>query len=192
MDSDFTINVEVTRVKLSTTRQNTADYNDPPNQVFINVFKIALSKAISKNEKTMLLTTLPNEWSVRKIQKEFQVSRRIVSNAKKIRQSRGYLATPNGKSGRPLSDSIIEKVTTFYTSDEWSRFLPSRKDCITISENGVRETVQKRLLLLNINKLHAKFNENNPEIKISLSTFTKFRPRFCLPVGSKGTHNVCV
>ena len=116
----------------------------------------------------------------------------MASNAKKIKQSSGYGATPNKKSGRPLPSNVLEEVENFYTSDQWSRLMPGRKDYVKIVKNDVREQVQKRLLLHNIKELHEKFILEKPEIKISLSTFAKLRPRCCIPVGSKGTHNVCV
>lgn len=77
-------------------------------------------------------------------------------------------------------------------SDKWSRVMPARKDFITVVTNGVREQVQKRLLLNNIKELYEKFKEEFPETEISLSRFTKLRPRCCIPVGKKGSHNVCV
>lgn len=41
-----------------------------------------------------------------------------------------------------------------------------------------------------IKELHDKFQKEFPVIKISLSAFTKLRPRCCIPIGKKGSHNV--
>lgn len=70
--------------------------------------------------------------------------------------------------------------------------MPGAKDCISVSENGVRDLKQKRLLSDNVDKLYDKFLLSNPGIKISLSKFTKLRPKECIVVGKSGTHNVCV
>lgn len=176
----------------SAERKQIVQENDIHDQMLINDVKNALSKTNSRQEKYKLLTTLPSHWSVRKIHKELNVSRRMASNAKKLRMASGYGASSNQKCGRPVSNNIVDEVESFYTSDQWSRLMPGRKDYVTIVKNGVREQVQKRLLLGNIKTLHEKFTVKNPQLKISLSAFTKLRPRSCIPVGTKGTHNVCV
>lgn len=51
---------------------------------------------------------------------------------------------------------------------------------------------QKRLLLANVDKLHADFLKKHPNFSISLSAFRALKPAQCIQVGSKGTHNVCV
>lgn len=48
------------------------------------------------------------------------------------------------------------------------------------------------MLLGNLDALHAEFVKENPHLKISVSAFTALRPEQCIPVGAKGTHNVCV
>lgn len=44
----------------------------------------------------------------------------------------------------------------------------------------------------NLKDLHTKFSTKYPEEKISLTSFRLLRPQQCIPVGAKGTHNVCV
>lgn len=140
-----------------------------------------------------ILTTVPRDWSVRKIHRELNVSRRAAWNAQKLRNSRGYASCPDKKKGRPLKTDVLEKIEEFYTSDKYSRVMPGRKDYIKIVTNdGARKQIQKRLLLLNINELYGKFCAEITEVKISLSAFTKLRPGWCIPVGPSGTHNVCV
>lgn len=43
-----------------------------------------------------------------------------------------------------------------------------------------------------LGSLHANFLQKYPNLKISLSSFVALRPQQCIPVGAKGTHNVCV
>lgn len=46
--------------------------------------------------------------------------------------------------------------------------------------------------MADVQDLHANFLKKYPTLKISLAAFRALRPRQCIPVGAKGTHNVCV
>ncbi|XP_050340402.1 uncharacterized protein LOC126766718 [Bactrocera neohumeralis] len=70
--------------------------------------------------------------------------------------------------------------------------MPGRKDYISVVKNGQRCQEQKRLLLHNLRDLHTKFKDAFSDVKVSLSTFTRLRPRQCILAGQSGTHNVCV
>lgn len=48
------------------------------------------------------------------------------------------------------------------------------------------------MLLENIENLHDNFLKKYPDENISLTSFKKLRPKECIPVGAKGTHNVYV
>ena len=68
-----------------------------------------------------------------------------------------------------------------------------KKDCASIrSKDGSKEKVQKRLLLVNISEIYASFKAEFPSLKIGFSTFALLRPKWCMPVGVAGLHNVCV
>lgn len=47
------------------------------------------------------------------------------------------------------------------------------------------------MLLGYLDDLHAELVKENPHLKISVSAFRVLRPEQCIPVGAKGTHNVC-
>lgn len=66
---------------------------------WVNDFKAALANAATKAEKIVLLTTIPVNWSKRKIAKEFGVSRRMITQAKNLHDEQGYGAQPNKKKG---------------------------------------------------------------------------------------------
>ena len=74
-----------------------------------------------------------------------------------------------------------------YEDDEYSRQLPGQKDCITV--DGVK--VSKRLMLVKIEELYRTFKQKHQDLKIGLSKFCSMRPKWCILVGSKGTHSVC-
>lgn len=119
--------------------------------------KIVLSKEESARKKIQLLTTVPINWDAAKIHRMLGATRYMTKTALKIRQTLGYGAAPNLKKGHSLSSSVINIVKKFYESDENSRLMPGKKDCISIVINEKRESVQKRLLLCNLKDLHSKF-----------------------------------
>ncbi|XP_022824557.1 uncharacterized protein LOC111355065 [Spodoptera litura] len=68
--------------------------------------------------------------------------------------------------------SIQELVERFYEDDINSRNTAGKKQCV--KKFGV--TKQKRYLLDSVKKLHKKFMEENPNVKISYVTFARLRP----------------
>lgn len=68
--------------------------------------------------------------------------------------------------------SIQELVERFYEDDINSRNTAGKKQCV--KKFGV--TKQKRFLLDSVKKLHKKFLEENPNIRISYVTFARLRP----------------
>lgn len=62
---------------------STVDSEDP-NQMYVNVIKEALSKEETRSGKIKVLTTLPADWSTKKIRREFNVSRRMMFRAKAL------------------------------------------------------------------------------------------------------------
>ncbi len=66
------------------------------------------------------------------------------------------------------------------------------KDKVTVREHGEKKTVQKQLMLVSMSEAYQNFKEVNPEIKVGLSNFHKFRPKNTVFAGASGTHVVCV
>ena len=84
-------------------------------------------------------------------------------------------------------------MIAFYQEDEYSRILPGKKDFKSVKgPDGKRQHVQKRLLLLNLNELYQNYKARYPNDKIGLSKFCALRPPYCITVGSRDTHSVCV
>ena len=143
-----------------------------------------------RSEKLQILTILPNSWSLGKIESEFRASNFVARKAKQLVKEKGILSTPNPKPGRSLPQTSIEVVIHFYESDENSRMMPGKKDCISVRGAGGRITVQKRLILSNL--LYHTFKDKHPEQKIGFSKFAELRSRHCVLAGASGTHAVCV
>ena len=85
------------------------------------------------------------------------------------------------------------KVKEFFERDGVSRLCPGKKDCVSVKlEDGRKEKVQKRLLLSNLKEIYQHFVTENPAVKVGFSAFAMLQPKWCVPVGSSGTHNVCI
>ena len=67
--------------------------------------------------------------------------------------------------------------------------LPGKKHCVSIGKN-VHVTTQ--LILCNLKEPYPAFKDKHPDLKISFSKFASLRPKWCITVGPKGTHSVCV
>lgn len=145
-----------------------------------------------KSEKIQILTVLPLSWSIRKIQEEFGATNFMVRTAKKLVTDKGILSTPNPRPGKTVKDDTVDFIKSFFNDDNISRCLPGKKDCITITELGVKTKVQKRLLLCNLKEAFALFKEKYPNKKIGISKFCELRPKNIILAGASGSHNVCV
>ncbi len=70
--------------------------------------------------------------------------------AKKLAKEKGVLSTPNPKPGRSVPETIVEQVKRFYQSDDSSRQMPGKKDCVAMNINGEKCMAQKRFILCNL------------------------------------------
>lgn len=166
--------------------------NDIEAQQYISNIKTALLEQNSRLGKIQILTTLPSDWSSKKIRREFQVSRRMVTRAKRLREKSGFAAQPEKRKGKNLKISTRDEVIEFYLSDNISRMMPGMKDFVSIVKDGQKCQVQKKLLLFNLEDVYKQFKETHPNAKIGLTKFRKLRPPQCILAGQSGTHNVCV
>ena len=67
-----------------------------------------------------------------------------------------------------------------------------KKDCVSMLVAGVKQKVQKRMILCTEYEAYLKFKEENPDIKVGSSKFAEHRPQNVVLPGSAGTHVVCV
>lgn len=141
----------------------------------------------------MILTCLPQTWSIRKVMREFNAPNYLVRQAAKIRKEKGFLEGPNPKRGKSLATETVEIVHSFYETDEVSRAMPGIKDCVSVTQaDGTKIKMSKRLILCNIKEAYKHFKDNFPNIKIGFSKFAELRPKHCILAGQSGTHSVCV
>ena len=145
----------------------------------------------NRSEKVQILTTLPDSWSIKKVECEFGASNFMVRKAKQL-VKKGIMSTPNPKPGRTLSQRSVDLVTTFYENDENSRLMPGKKDCISVRKTEGRVNIQKRLVLSNLKELYCLFKDRHPGKKVGFSKCAELRPRHCVLAGASGTQSVCV
>lgn len=155
--------------------------------------KTNFMNSTSRAQKLMILTSLPEQWSIRKIMRVFNAPNYLVRQSKKILKEKGFMEGPNPRPGKCLPVDTVEIVHSFYESDEVSRAMPGIKDCVTVTEpDGVRKKLSKRLILSNLKEAHKHFKDKYPNIKIGFSKFAELRPKHCVLAGQSGTHSVCV
>lgn len=78
-------------------------------------------KNAPRREKIKLLTLVPESWTIKKTKHEFQVTEHLVKQARQLKKEKGILADQDPKKGRPLPQEIVQRVTDFYQSDDFSR-----------------------------------------------------------------------
>ena len=86
---------------------------------------------------------------------------------------------------------LKEKIKDFYCRDDISYQAPGKRDFITIKQAGVKKKIQKRYLLFSLNETFFLFINENPNEKISCSSFKQLRPQNIL-YKSSTPHNVCI
>ena len=104
-------------------------------------------KVSNKREKINILTLTPESWSLRKTARGFKVSKTTARKARILREEKGILAVPQPVIGKRLREKTVNSVLEFNQNDEYSRQLPSKKDCVSIGKNV---HVSKRLILCNL------------------------------------------
>jgi hypothetical protein len=69
--------------------------------------------------------------------------------------------------------------------------MPAKKDFKSMTKDGKRIHVQKRLILGNLKEICNKFKNDFPDIKIGFSKFCHLRPRYVILAGDARAHSVC-
>ena len=94
--------------------------------------------------KIQVLTLTPESWSRKQAAEFFDVSEYSIRVARKLKEQKGILASPNPRHGKSLPEDIRTIVVNFFEDDEFSRLIPGKKDYVSISKNVHK---QRRLLL---------------------------------------------
>ena len=152
-------------------------------------------KCSSSNLETTLklITLVPPSWRIEKTANEFGVSKFMVNKARRLKKAKGILPDISPIKARKLSEESKTEVIDFYNDDEVSRMCPGKKDFVSVKNSeGKLVHVQKRLLLANLPELYLHYKEKSGGEHLGFSKFCELRPRWCVTVGAKGMHSVCV
>lgn len=162
----------------------------------IDQLKAKFETASSRDERTKILSILPQSWSATTVAEEFKVPIYMAKATKKLVKENGILCGVKKKLGSTkLNDSTVEKVHEFYREDEISRNCPGLRDYVTVTEAGKGTSIQRRLILMNLKEAYEKFKNDDKykDLKIGFSKFAELRPPECvLALDNYGTHCVCV
>lgn len=108
----------------------------------VSELKVKMSCTELKKNRLMILTLAPQSWTIERTMAEFGVSAYMVKLAQSLRNTHGILAdTTIPKMGKRLSQETVEKVISFYKSDEVSRICPGQKEFVSVKLSGKK--VQK-------------------------------------------------
>ena len=110
----------------STDRSRIGEIN--PDKKNAEELRVLFDKQENYRDKILVLTSVPESWTIKKFRGFFHVSRRIAISAKKIRKSKGIGSWTEEKKGRPIDPKIIEAVQSFYLSDQISHIMPGVRD----------------------------------------------------------------
>ena len=167
-------------------KELTTKARDLDELLFLMKEKLQIS---NRDRKIQILTMVPPSWSLKQTQEFFKVSQYMAKKAKKLAVEKGIMELPDKKMGKSFSKETENLVLEFFCDDEFSRQMPGKKDFVSVRRNF---HVQKRLLLCNLRELYTEFKGRYPDKKIGFSKFCSLRPKWCILVGSFGTHSVCV
>lgn len=144
-------------------------------------------------QQIQILTMAPPSWTLERVAHEFGVTKYMAKTARDLKAVGGVFAMPRPKCGKRLPQLVTNMIADFFEDDEVSRLCPGQKDYVTVTIEGQRIQKQKRLLLANLTELYQMFkNKTSNQYKVGISKFCELRPRWCITVGAKGAHSVCV
>ena len=155
----------------------------------MNELKSKFQTTTSHSDQVQILTCKPASWTIEETAHFFQCTSHMVRQALAVKAEDGVLAKPARATRRGIADEVVSLVHDFYQDDEFTRLLPGSKDVVSV---GYKIHQQKRLLLCNLKELYIEFKNIHSQVKIGFSKFCSLRPKWCVLLGSSGSHAVCV
>lgn len=161
---------------------------DNPEQEIVMQLKEKFAETTEKEQKVKILSILPRSWSARKISKEFSTTVHLPLLTKRLVEENGIMCGPK-KRTNTIDPETVKCVKEFYSSDEISRVCPGKRDYVTVDENNVKISKQRRLILMNLQEAYATFKTQHINLKVGFSKFASLRPPECiLALDMAGTH----
>ncbi|KAL7645441.1 UNVERIFIED_CONTAM: hypothetical protein RMT77_003827 [Armadillidium vulgare] len=144
--------------------------------------------ALTSYKRRLQILTL-SHYNIEDTKTFFGATRYLVDKARKWETLYGILPeVPSYYKGKRIDAVMVETVKKFYENDEISCICPGKADSLSVrNKDGVKEQIQKRLLLGNLREIYVKYKEKTT-MPIGFSSFASLRPRWCVIAGEKGTH----
>ncbi|XP_025828833.1 uncharacterized protein LOC112904017 [Agrilus planipennis] len=134
-----------------------------------------LSNAIKKRYKNV--KTRKEKVAIQKIFEE----KTVKGSRQKTQIIKECLAVDQGyvRKQQPLFKVKIlsTKIKEFFERDDISRATAGKKEAVSLK----KDKMQKRYLLDNMKNLYVSFKQENPALRCSYKTFTRYRPFFVVP-----------
>ena len=108
-----------------------------------------------------------------------------------LKNEKGLLPKVESRRGKVLPEEIRDRAINFYQSEEFSRMCPGKKEFVSVKIDGVKQHMQKHLLLIDLKEPHLEFKKAT-DIKIGFSKFCELQPKWCILVGNVSGAIQCV
>ena len=99
----------------------------------------------------------------------FNVSESLVWTSNEIIKIGGILAKTAPKKGKTITTETLHLVTNVYKDDNFSRYVPEKKDYVSVSKGAHEQKLCKSLC--NLQKLYTAFKEKHLNVNIGFSKF---------------------
>ena len=144
-------------------------------------------KTASYSEQLQFLTFVPDKWSQMYCSEYFNVFEYHAWTLGRI------LAKPVPKKRKEtITTETLHLLRNFYEDDNFSRYVPEKKDHVGVSKGVHNEKVCNYQKSLQFAKNIYCFQTKHQNVNIRFSKFCTLRPKWGLLAGSKMIHSVCV
>lgn len=166
--------------------------NCPQCARIVDAVRIKLPEVSSNKEKYLMLTTLPDFYSIPRLREEFHVTTYMARQVAKLRIESGPFSTLTWKkTGSSLPQTTIDIVQKWYMSDDNSRPSPNARDTILVRQsNGQKTREAKRYMLMNRRDCYEEFKKHHPNL-LKFTKFATLRPTVCRWPGHSGILRSC-
>jgi hypothetical protein len=135
--------------------------------------EVRSSKKVVSTKKRRKLHHVINGEMIRKYRRVSKVSQKTGFSRKSLSNINGKTFNDIKEKRKSLSKQIEDKVVDFFNREDNSRTQPGKAD----AKRTERGTEQTKVLTDYLKNLHDKFSAENHNIQVSLTTFSRLRPK---------------
>ena len=121
-------------------------------------------KTESYSKQIRILTLVPDKWSRMYYSEDFNVFEYLVLTSYEMKKVGGILAKPAPEKGKTITTETLHLVTNVYKDDNFSRYVPEKKDYVSVSKGLHEQKLCKRLCKLQ--KLYTAFKEKHLNVRV--------------------------